>query len=198
MINLFYIMGKSATGKDTVYKKIMEKIDLKSYVSYTTRPIRSGEQDGKDYNFITNEQIKKFETEGNIIESRTYQTAHGPWTYATINDNQLKQQGDILTVGTLESYTQIKEFCKNNKEIKVIPIYIAIDEEERRKRAIAREEKQANPKFEEMERRLKADNIDFSREKLEEAGITENETFLNYDLEKCASQIIEYIFKVRN
>lgn len=198
MTNLFYIMGKSATGKDTVYKKIMEKIDLKSYVSYTTRPIRSGEQDGKDYNFITNEQIKKFETEGKIIESRTYQTAHGPWTYATINDNQLMQQGDILTVGTLESYTQIKEFCKNNKEIKVIPIYIAIDEEERRKRAIAREEKQANPKFEEMERRLKADNIDFSREKLEEAGITENETFFNYDLEKCASQIIEYIFKVRN
>ena len=56
MTNLFYIMGKSATGKDTIYKKIKENIDIKEYVPYTTRPIRTGEKDGVDYHFIT-EQI---------------------------------------------------------------------------------------------------------------------------------------------
>ena len=56
---------------------------------------------------------------------------------------------------------------------------------------------QAKPNFEEMERRLKADNRDFSAEKLKEAGISEFETFENYDLKKCVNKIIEYVKKWR-
>ena len=50
-----------------------------------------------------------------------------------------------------------------------------------------------NTKFEEMERRLKADNIDFSKEKLEKSGITKKETFENYDLDECVNKITNYI-----
>lgn len=198
MTNLFYIIGKSATGKDTIYKKIKEKIEIKSYVSYTTRPIRSGEKEGIDYNFISFDEIAKYENENKIIERRTYQTVYGPWVYLTVNDEQLNQDGSILTVGTLESYEKIKNYFKDNKEVKIIPIYICIDEDERRKRAIAREEKQKKPKYEEMERRLKADNIDFSDENLKKAGITSKETFFNYDIKKCVNEIIEYIKKNEN
>lgn len=195
MTKLFYIMGKSATGKDTIYKKIKEKIEINSYVSYTTRPIRSGEKDGIDYNFISFDEVSKYENENNVIESRTYQTVHGPWIYLTINDEQLSQEGNILTVGTLESYEKIIDYFKDNKEVKVFPIYICVDEDERRKRAIAREEKQANPKFEEMERRLKADNIDFSDENIKRVGITSEETFFNYNIDECVNEIIKYITK---
>ena len=193
MTNLFYIMGKSATGKDTIYNKLLEKIDLKTYIPYTTRPIRSGEKNGRDYYFITAQDIKKFKQEGKVIESRTYQTAHGPWIYATINDEQLKQEGDILTVGTLESYIQIREYFKEKENKTVLPIYITIDEKERIKRALAREEKQENPKYKEMERRLKADNIDFSEDNLRIAEITKKETFYNYNLEKCTNEILKYM-----
>lgn len=197
MLNFIYIMGKSASGKDTIYKKIKEQIDVKTYVLYTTRPIRIGEQEGVDYHYISNEQMLKFKQEGKIIESRTYQTVKGPWTYATIVDEQLEQNGDILTVGTLESYNNIREYYKNKKDIKLLPVYITIDEEERRKRAVKREQKQKNPNYEEVERRMKADNIDFSEENLKRAGIGQNETFENYDLDKCVGSILTYIQKER-
>ena len=75
----------------------------------------------------------------------------------------------------------------------MLPVYISIDEQEREKRARKRELTQAKPNYEEMERRLKKYNIDFSKQKLDEAGSTENETFENYDLDKCVSQITSYI-----
>ena len=193
MTNLFYIMGKSATGKDTIYKKIKENIDINEQVPYTTRPIRTGEKDGVDYHFITDEMLEEYRIKNKIIEKRTYNTAHGLWTYATIADKQLMEEGNILTIGTLESYNQIREYYANNEQTKILPIYIEIDENERRERALKREKKQENPKFEEMERRLKADNIDFSKEKLEKSGITKKETFENYDLDECVNKITNYI-----
>ena len=197
MSNFIYIMGKSASGKDTIYKRIKEQIDVKTYVLYTTRPIRTGEQEGVDYHYVSDEQMLKFKQEGKVIESRTYQTVKGPWTYATIADEQLEQNGDILTVGTLESYNKIKEYYEDKKDTKLLPVYITIDEEERRKRALEREKKQKNPNYEEVERRIKADNIDFSEENLKKAGIGQNETFENYDLDKCVESIVTYIQKER-
>lgn len=196
MSNFFYIMGKSSTGKDTIYKRIKEQIDINTYILYTTRPIREGEKEGVDYHYISNEKMQELINTGKVLESRTYQTVAGPWTYATIADEQLEQEGNIITVGTLESYRDIKEYYKDKIDTKLIPIYIAIDEQERRKRAIKREEGQINPNYAEVERRIKADNIDFSEENLRKCGITSKETFYNYDLDKCVSQIIDYMEKV--
>lgn len=197
MSNFIYIMGKSASGKDTIYKRIKEQIDVKTYILYTTRPIRTGEQEGVDYHYVSDKQMLKFKQERKVIESRTYQTVKGPWTYATIADEQLEQNGDIITVGTLESYNKIKEYYKDKKDTKLLPVYITIDEEERRKRAIEREKRQENPNYEEVKRRFKADNIDFSEENLRKAGIGQSETFENYDLDKCVENIITYIQKER-
>ena len=202
MGNIIYIMGKSASGKDTVYKRIKEKININSYVLYTTRPMRDGEQDGREYNFITKEQFKEMDEKGKVIEARHYNVinANGDkdvWTYATIDDAQLEKNGDMLTIGTLESYNAIKQYVKTHEErkIKLLPVFIHIDEEERRKRAENREKQSKKPNYEEMERRLKADNIDFSEEKLKEAGIDEDRMFENYNLEECVSKIVNYINK---
>jgi len=106
---------------------------------------------------------------------------------------QLQQNGDILTVGTLESYQKIKEYYKEKEDTKLLPVYITVDEEERKKRAIQREEKQKSPNYHEVERRIKADNIDFSEENLKQAGIEKEQTFENYDLNTCVEKIINYI-----
>lgn len=200
MPNLIYIMGKSSAGKDTIYQKIKERIDTNLYIPYTTRPMREGETQGREYNFITREEFNKLENEQKVMENRNYNVINKNgkkdiWTYATIADNQWKQYGNFLSIGTLESYINILKYLKKHpeKDLKMVPVYIRISEEERRKRATARENKQTKPNFEEMERRLKADNIDFSEEKLKEAGISKFETFENYDLEKCVNEIIEYI-----
>ena len=172
MSNIIYIMGKSASGKDTIYKKIKEKMKIKTYILYTTRPIREGEQDGVDYYYVSEEQMAKLAEEGRVIESRTYQTIKGPWTYATIQDEQLAQSGDIITVGTLESYQKIKDYYKDKSETQVLPVYITIYEEERMHRALNREAIQEKPNYEEVKRRMLADNIDFSEENLKQCGIT--------------------------
>ena len=57
-MKIVYLIGKSSVGKDTIYKILKEKIDVKPYVLYTTRPIRTGEKDGIDYNFLSNEKME--------------------------------------------------------------------------------------------------------------------------------------------
>ena len=54
MRKLFVVMGKSATGKDTIYKEIVKRnnMNLLPVVMYTTRPIREGEVNGREYNFV--------------------------------------------------------------------------------------------------------------------------------------------------
>ena len=200
MSNFIYIIGKSASGKDTIYRKLQENIKTNIYVPYTTRPKREGEQHGKDYYFITKQEFSELQNQEKVMEYRSYNTisANGEkdiWTYATIDDEQWKAQGDFMSIGTLESYTNIFKYLQQHpeKNLNMVPVYIYIDEEERRKRALERENKQQIPNLKEMERRFKADNIDFTEEKLKEAGISDMETFENYDLQKCVQEILEYI-----
>ena len=112
MGRIFYLMGKSASGKDTLFKKVLEENpDLKTVILYTTRPMREGEQDGVEYHFCSSEQLQEFERQGKLIEIRTYQTVLGPWSYATVDDGQIKlEDSSYLVIGTLESYGRMLEY----------------------------------------------------------------------------------------
>ena len=75
MGKIYYMMGKSSSGKDTIYKDIRKDLqELKTLTLYTTRPMREGEKDGVEYYFVTDEILEKYREEGKIIELRTYQT----------------------------------------------------------------------------------------------------------------------------
>ena len=78
MGHIFYVMGKSASGKDTIYKILRERLpQIRTVVPYTTRPIRAGERDGVEYYFVTGKRLADLEKQGKIIEKRTYQTIYG-------------------------------------------------------------------------------------------------------------------------
>lgn len=88
MGKIFYLMGKSASGKDTIYKKLLEACpQLHTVTLYVTRPMRVGERDGVEYHFTTEKELKAFQDAGKVIEQRTYQTVAGPWSYATVDDD---------------------------------------------------------------------------------------------------------------
>ena len=91
MGKIYCIMGKSATGKDTIYKRLLadEKLNLKKIVTYTTRPIRAGEKPGDEYFFIGEDDVKKLDEEGKIVELRAYNTVHGIWKYMTVADENI-------------------------------------------------------------------------------------------------------------
>lgn len=191
MGKIFYIMGKSASGKDKIYSRLVanEELHLNKLVLYTTRPIRAGEKDGRNYYFVDDKKLKEFRRNGNLIEARSYHTVHGIWTYFTADDGQVDlQNADYLGIGTLESYLKMRKYYGGET---VIPVYVQVEDGERLFRAIKREREQANPKYEEMCRRFLADQSDFSEESILKAGIWKR--FQNVDLEICVKEIVNYI-----
>lgn len=191
MGRVFCIIGKSASGKDTIYKKLLKNplLHLKRIVPYTTRPIRAGEQEGVEYHFTTVERMTQLWEENKIIECRSYDTVYGLWYYFMAKDSQIDlEENDYLVIGTLESYTKIRDYFGKDK---VISIYIDLDDGERLTRALEREKKQSQPGYEEMCRRYLADAKDFSQDNLMEVGITVK--FDNYDLKTCLDEVIAYI-----
>lgn len=191
MGNIFCIVGKSSSGKDTVYKKLLENssLRLKRIVPYTTRPIRAGEQEGVEYHFATMERLTQLQEENKIIECRSYDTVYGVWYYFMVQDSQIDlDANDYLIIGTLESFIKIRDHFGRNR---VLPVYIDLDDGERLSRALEREKQQSQPRYEEMCRRFIADAKDFSEDNLARAGITVR--FDNHDLKNCLDKVEAYI-----
>ena len=193
MKKIFCIMGKSATGKDTIYKRLLadEKLKLNKIVTYTTRPIREGERAGEEYFFIDEATCENLSAEGKIVELRAYNTVHGVWKYLTVDDGTIDlTRQDYLIIGTPESYEKCVKYF--GSEV-MVPILICVEDGVRLERALRRERKQEHPKYEEMCRRFLADAKDFSEESIRKAGITER--FINEDLESCYREISDHITK---
>lgn len=186
MGKIFYVMGKSASGKDTIYKRLHERMkELKTVRMYTTRPIRDGETDGVEYFFVDRAYLDQCRKDGRLIECRTYDTVYGPWSYFTVDDGQIDlKQGDYLVMGTLESYEKMRRFYGAGA---LVPLYIHVEDGLRLRRAIEREEQQTVPKYKEMCRRFLADEEDFSPENLERCGIMRQ--YENVVLEDCLGEI---------
>lgn len=181
MAKLFLIMGKSASGKDTLYKDIVARFgdELGTVVPYTTRPIREGEREGVEYHFITESGMEEMERAGKVIEKRCYQTVYGPWYYLTADDGQinLNRRSSILIV-TPAAYGRLRDYFGADR---VVPLYVETEDGLRLARALKRERAQKNPKYEEMCRRFLADAEDFSEEKLRGLGIERRFTNDRYD-----------------
>ena len=191
MGKLFYVLGKSATGKDTIFRELLEKADLglKPLVLYTTRPMRAGEEQGVQYHFTDEAGLRKLETVGRVIELRSYDTVYGVWKYFTADTEatDLAQQ-DYLGIGVLESYLALRDYYGAER---VVPLYIEVEDGERLQRALDRERAQQEPKYAELCRRFLADSEDFAEEKIAEAGIEKR--FRNRDLKESIEEISEYI-----
>ena len=191
MGKIFYIMGKSAAGKDRIYSLLAgnKELNLKKLVLYTTRPIRAGEQDGVQYYFTDDSRLEEFKKSGKLIEARAYHTVHGIWTYFTADDGQIELwQYDYLVIGTIESYYALKEYFGDDV---MVPLYIEVEDGLRLSRALERERAQLKPQYAELCRRFLADAEDFSEENLERAGIKLR--FQNIDKETCMEEILREI-----
>ena len=187
MGRLYILMGKSATGKDTLYQRLANDRELKlnRVVGYTTRPPREGEINGREYRFVDQDERKRIHESGRMIEERVYHTIFGDWYYFTADDGQIDlRTGDYLMIGTLEAYLSIQ---RRFGAVNVVPLYIEVEDGERLKRAIEREERTGTPKYAEMCRRYLADERDFSEERLKDAGIMRR--YRNRSMEECLSEL---------
>lgn len=187
MGKIFYIMGKSSSGKDTIYNQLIrdKDLNLNTITGYTTRPMREGEKNGREYFFVNEEELNRLDKIGKVIEKRCYETVYGMWYYFTVDDENVDLDNkNYVLIGTLESYEKVRGYYGSNI---VIPIYINVEDGQRLIRAITRESKQNIPKYEELCRRFLADCMDFSEEKLKELNIIKY--YENNELEMCYNEI---------
>ncbi|MCR5094928.1 MAG: guanylate kinase [Lachnospiraceae bacterium] len=168
---IYLLLGKSSAGKDRMYRELLadEALQLHNIVLYTTRPMRAGEENGKQYYFIDEAGYEKWRADGRIIEERVYQTMAGPWRYFTADDGQIDlSAADYLMIGTPEAAVSLEDYFGGNA---VDPLYVEVDDRVLLERAMHRENKQEHPRYDEMCRRFLADREDFSEEKLAGAGV---------------------------
>lgn len=195
MAEIAFIMGKSASGKDKIYKALIADtaLGLKTITMYTTRPMRSGETEGVEYHFVDDAAARELEAAGKVIEMRTYDTVYGKWKYFTVDDGQVRLGGAdrYIAIGTLEAYSA---FCRYYGNEHILPIYIEVDDGIRLERALKRERKQETPRYEEMCRRFLADAKDFSEENIANCHVTKR--FVNdTELEACIDEVKVAIHK---
>lgn len=193
MGKLFYVIGKSATGKDTIFQSLLgqEGLELKPLVLYTTRPMRAGEQPGVQYHFTDEAGLLALQKEGKVIELRAYDTVYGVWKYFTADTEATDlTRHNYAGIGVLESYRALRDYYGADR---VVPIYIEVEDGERLQRALDRERAQQEPKYAELCRRFLADSEDFSEENIAEAGI--GKRFFNRDLKECIQEISDYIME---
>ena len=143
------ICGKSATGKDTLLKRIAKsRIGATVIVSDTTRPPREGETDGQDYNFKKTFEFVSGIRRGKYLEWTTFRN----WFYGTPEDSVCGK----INVGVFNP-AGIKSLSKFQDDYEIIPVYLVTSLGTRIKRYVSREGKWSW----ELPRRLLADFKDF-------------------------------------
>lgn len=147
---IYIISGQTASGKTSLGIELTERLKLQRLISHTTRPMRSGETNGVEYHFITDEQLNDVR----LICMNTFNTVHGPWTYG-LNILDVDTNKDYIAILEASGAIELKEAMGDLAKI----IYIDVGMATRKKRAYARENKKKDP---EIERRFKADAVDFA------------------------------------
>lgn len=129
---LVILSGVSGAGKDTVKKELMNKMeDVTTLPSYTSREPRGGEQEGVEYHFISKDEFKDRIENNEFYE---YDVHHENY-YGTSRKlmNEKIESGKIIIKDIEVNGTEnLINILKN--EIKLITIFLKVDEQELRSR----------------------------------------------------------------
>ena len=86
---MLVIVGPSASGKTQIVQQLIKNYNMEKLVTYTTRPMRVGEVDGKDYHFISKEEFLKKLDEGFFIEHVCYNGNYYGTSFSDLSDNKV-------------------------------------------------------------------------------------------------------------
>lgn len=182
---LYFLVGQSNTGKDTILNELLKSdLNIERFVYCTTRPMRDGEENGKEYWFKSDKEYQEDLEAGKILESRAYPRTEGVAYYYTLKDIDLSK--DYIAVG---SVWQCQKYLEEWGSF-VKPIRIFVDDYIRLKRGIEREHNNKED-YKEVCRRYLDEFEEYSEENLN--SINFGLTVVNNSLDLCCSSISDYI-----
>ncbi|MDO8651578.1 MAG: guanylate kinase [Undibacterium sp.] len=132
--SLFLVAAPSGAGKSTLVNALLlQEPAIKLSVSFTTRPPRSGEMDGREYHFTTVENFLARKAEGEFLESAE---VHGNYygTSRILIEQQMQLGTDILLEIDWQGTQQVKKRFPNAVGIFILPPSIPALEERLKKR----------------------------------------------------------------
>lgn len=126
-ISMIVLSGASASGKTEVAKTLAKKFHITKMITTTTRKMRVGEVNGKDYFFVTEEEFKKMLNENRFVESTIYNNCY----YGSSKDQIGDDKCVVIDPIGLKSYINL-----NNK--KIVTFYLESEENTRYERMLSR------------------------------------------------------------
>lgn len=134
---LFIVSAPSGAGKTTLVRKLLERDrEIELSISFTTRAPRPGEQNGRDYHFVSRDEFEALRARGDFLE---WAEVHGNF-YATSRvwlEGEMKLGRDVLLEIDWQGASQVRRALPSAIGIFVLP-----------------------PSFEELERRLRGRGSD--------------------------------------
>lgn len=159
MARVFVITGPSGVGKGTLIRGLMEREPrLELSVSATTRQPRPGEQDGRDYHFLTREEFDRRVAAGDFVEHADYAGR----SYGTLRselDARLAAGAPVVLEIEVQGARQVRAAMPEAVQVFIAPPSLDAlrtrlvgrgtddAEEVQRRLAVAEEELRAQPEF---------------------------------------------------
>lgn len=178
---LTILLGKTCSGKTTIRNELI-KHGKKPIITYTTRPIRSGEVDGETYHYISEDEFMDKIDDGFFAEWKEYHTAEGVWYYGS-SKCDFEDAADSVIILTPAGYDDFRAVCS---DIEHKALYIYANNKTIKGRLVLRGDSK-----EEAQRRLEHDNADFKGLENKVDRIFYNN--FNQDMNKLIEIILNFI-----
>jgi guanylate kinase len=118
---LFIVSAPSGAGKTTLVERLVEQVpNLRMSRSYTSRPARTGETDGVDYNFVTRERFESMLVGGEFLEwADVFGNLYG--TSAADTERVLEAGNDLVLVIDVQGARQVRRRRADSTAVFVMP-----------------------------------------------------------------------------
>lgn len=119
--SLIIISGPSGSGKDTVLKKLFEKMpEIEFSISSVSRPMREGEIQGEKYNFITPEQFEQMIVDDALLEYNIYCGNYYGTPKAPV-ERCIATGGEIILEVDVNGAANVRKNCPDNFSVFIAP-----------------------------------------------------------------------------
>lgn len=185
---IFCILGRGASGKDTLMDLLMQIYDLERLPLFTTRPQRPTEKDDAyiwgyklDDGIYADFQNRLIKIDDNCVELRKYNTMHGEWYYGTLAPSITTLLGESIDIYNIKENNyivvtapqQLKNYVDLYGKDNISLIYIDCPKEVCEERIMRRDCLDK----EEASRRLESDDKDYSELEIDKIRKLELNTF---------------------